>query len=174
MLKTCWVSLVFRIWMAIVVAFFTAAALADRTSALTITTAPVTFPAVVLDGTDQMLSSNSNLWRADAVGENSGWNVTVASSDFVNEDGKIISVANLEIRLQDENIIVVSGDENCPVSMQTSFFPASGTASKICSAADGEGNGVYDLLPEAQLKIPAETYSGAYSSTLTISINTGP
>jgi len=45
---------------------------------------------------------------------------------------------------------------------------------KFISAASETGDGIYDLLPEFRLTVPAETYTGNYTSTLTITINTGP
>ena len=238
-------------------------------AALTISTNPITFPAVTLDGTDQTVTGSTSAWRADATGESGGWNVTVASTGFeggeVQEvsnnatggtftltfDGqttaaiaynaaaatvepalealsnitdvtvtgsgtsgdpwvvafvdpdrqnvaemtaddtnltggtstitttveggtKTIAVSNFQIRLLDANIVLVSGDTNKPVSTQTSFTSLSGTALKIASAAVGEGDGVYDLTPDFQLTLPAETYIGSYEATVTVTTNAGP
>ena len=87
---------------------------------------------------------------------------------------KTIAVSNFQIRLQDGNIVVVSGDTNKPISTQTTFASLSGTALKIASAAVGEGDGVYDLTPDFQLTVPAETYIGRYEATVTITISAGP
>ncbi|MCH6556470.1 MAG: hypothetical protein IH797_07690 [Chloroflexi bacterium] len=89
-------------------------------------------------------------------------------------EGRTIAVANFEIRLLDANIVVVSGDTNKPVSTQTTFASLSGTALKIASAASGTGDGVYDLTPDFQLTVPAETFSGSYTATVTVAISAGP
>ena len=161
-------------WLAAAAALVAAAVLVLSAAALTITTASITFPAVTLDGTDQTVNGSTSAWRADATGESGGWNVTVASTDFDNGAGKTIAVANFEIRLLDASIVVVSGDTNGPVSAQTIFASLSGTALKIASAAVSEGDSVYDLTPDFRLTVPAETYTGSYTATVTVTTSAGP
>lgn len=161
-------------WLAAAAALVAAAILVTQAAALTITTAPITFPGVTLDGTDQTVIGSTSAWRADAIGQSGGWNVTVASTDFDNGAGKTIAVANFQIRLLDANIVWVSGDINGPVSSQTGLASLSGTALKIASAASGTGDGVYDLTPDFRLTVPAETYTGSYTATVTVAISAGP
>ncbi|MGD8814463.1 MAG: hypothetical protein PVI78_08300 [Anaerolineales bacterium] len=159
----------------IVISLMAALALAGDASALAITTSSITFPEVTLDGTDQTVVGITNAWQADATGESGGWNVSVSSTDFDNGSGKIIAVSNFEIRLLDSNIVWVTGDDiNLPVSSQTTYTALSGTALKIASAAISEGNGIYDMTPDFRLTVPAETWAGSYSATLTVSIVAGP
>jgi len=143
-------------------------------AALGITTAAISFPNVTLDGDPHTVDGSTSAWRAAAVGENGGWNVTVASTDFDNGSGKTVDVSNFEIRLLDTNIVWVSGDIDEPTSTQTTFTALSGTALKIASAAVGDGNGVYDMTPDFRLTVPAETYAGNYTATVTVSISVGP
>ena len=144
-------------------------------AALTITTAAISFPDVTLDGDPHTVNGSTSAWRADAVGETGGWNVTVSSTDFDNGSGKTIDVSNFEIRLLDASIVWVSGDDiNMPTSTQTTFTDLSGTALKIASAAVGDGNGVYDMTPDVRLTVPAETYAGNYTATVTVDISAGP
>lgn len=161
-------------WLAIAAALVAATALVTYATALTITTAAITSPNVTLDGSTQMVDGSTGAWRADAVGETGGWNVNVVSSDFSNADDKTIAVANFQVRLLDANIVVVSGDTNRPVSTQTTFATLSGAALKIASAAVGEGDGVYDLTPNFRLTVPAETFVGSYTATVTINVSVGP
>lgn len=162
------------LWVATAAALVATALLVSHAAALTITTAPITFTGVTLDGTDQMSDGSTSAWQADATGEAGGWNVTVASTEFDNGSGKTIAVANFEIRLLDANIVMVSGDINGPASTQTTFASLSGTALKIGSAAVGEGDGVYELTPDFRLMVPAETYDGSYTATVTVAISAGP
>ncbi len=141
---------------------------------LNITTAAVTVSGVTLDGTDQTVNGSTSAWRADAVGESGGWNVTVSSTDFTNAESNTIAVSNFEIRLLVANIVRISGSFDLPTSTQTSFDSLSGTARKIASAASGKGDGVYDLTPGFQLTVPAETYTGSYTATVTVAISAGP
>ena len=141
---------------------------------LTISTSPITFTGVTLNGTDQTVTGSTSAWQADASGQGGGWNVDVSSTDFDNGAGKIIAVANFEIRLLDSNIVLVSGDINKPVSAQTAFVSLSGTALKIASAAVGEGDGIYDLTPDFRLTVPGETFTGSYAAAVTVTISAGP
>ena len=167
-------KLVLRMGCALLVVLIAAVALAQPASALTVTTAPITFPDVTLGGTDQTVMGSTSAWRADANGETGGWNLTVASTDFDNGAGKTIQVSNFDIQLLDANVSVVSGDANGPVSTQNAFAPLSGTPRKVASTAVGAGDGVYDLTPDFQLRVPAETYAGNYTATVTITISVGP
>jgi hypothetical protein len=161
-------------WFAIGVAVIAAAVLVAEAAALTITTAAITFPNVTLNGGPQTVSGNTSAWRADATGETGGWKVTVASTDFGNGSGKTIAVSNFEIRLLDANIVWVSGSTNKPTSTQTDFAALSGTGLNIASAAVNNGNGVYDITPDFRLTVPAETYAGSYTATVTADISVGP
>jgi hypothetical protein len=160
--------------LAVAAALVAAAAVVLQATALTIITAPITFPDVTLNGSSQTVDGSTSAWQADAVGESGGWKVTVASTDFSNGSGKTIAVSNFEVRLLDANIVWVSGDTNGPVSTQTTFASLSGTALKIASAAVSDGNGVYDMTPDFRLTVPAETYTGSYSATVTVDISVGP
>lgn len=163
-----------RITIAAAIAVMATAFILAPVAALSITSAAISFPSVTLNGADQTVTGSTSAWRADSTGEAGGWNLTVSSGDFGNGGGKTIAVANFEIRLLDSNISLVSGDANVPTSTQTSYTALSGSATKIASAAVGEGDGVYDLTPDFRLTVPAETYTGSYSATVTIAISTGP
>ena len=150
-----------------------AAVLVAEAAALTISTAAITFPNVTLNGTPQTVDGSTSAWRADATGETGGWKVTVASTDLSSGSGKTIAVSKFQIRLLDDNIVWVSGGTK-PTSTQATFAALSGTGLKIASAAGGAGNGVYDLTPEFRLTVPAETYAGNYTATVTVDISAGP
>jgi hypothetical protein len=161
-------------WFAIGVAVIAAAVLVAEAAALTITTTAITFPNVTLNGAPQSVDGSTSAWRADATGETGGWKVTVASTDFSNGSGKTIAVSKFEIRLLDANIAWVSGDTNKPTSTQTGFAALGGTGLKIASAAVNYSNGVYDITPGFRLTVPAETYIGSYTATVTADISAGP
>jgi hypothetical protein len=160
-------------WFAIGVTVVAAAVLVAEAAALTIDAADITFPNVTLNGASQTVNGITTAWRADATGETGGWKVTVASTDFSNGSGKTIAVSNFEICLLDTKIVLVSGNTK-PTSTQTTFAALSGTSLKIASAAAGNGNGVYDMTPDFRLTVPAETYAGDYTATVTVDISVGP
>lgn len=162
------------VWLAIFIAFLAAVTLATHSFALSIATSAITFTGVTLNGFDQTVAGSTGAWRVDATGEAGGWNSTIAATDFSNGVGGTIAVSDLEFRLADANITLVSGDPTLPISTQTGYISLSGTAIKFISAASGTGDGVYDLLPELRLTVPAETYIGNYTCTITIATNSGP
>jgi hypothetical protein len=162
-------------WLAAGAALSVVALLVMEAAALTINTAAISFPDVALDGDPHTVDGSTSAWRADAAGETGGWNVTVSSTDFDNGSGKAIAASNFQIRLLDASIVWVSGDDiNMPTSTQTTFTALSGTGLKIASAAVGDGNGVYDMTPDFQLTVPAETYAGNYTATVTVDITAEP
>ena len=160
--------------LAIFVALVFASLLITRSAALSIATASITFPEVSLNGYDQTVLGTTSAWLVDATGETGGWNATVLATDFANGVGGVIHVSNLEFRLVNTNIALVSGDPTLPISTQTEFAALSGSPLKFVSAENGNSDGVYDLLPEFRLYIPAESYVGNYTTTLTITVSTGP
>ena len=163
------------VWIALLAALLATGALAMKASAFTLSTVPVAFPLTALNGTDVTATTSGGTWRADGEGNNQPWHINVSSTEFTNAESKTIAVSNFEIRLLDASIVVVSGPPNPkPVSTQTSFIALSGTDLKIASATPAGGNNVYDLTPDFRLTVPAESYSGDYSATVTITIAAGP
>ncbi|MCP4142187.1 MAG: hypothetical protein GY755_18235 [Chloroflexi bacterium] len=162
------------VWLAVFTALIFIGLLTTHSSALTILTSALSFPGVFLNGYDQSVLGVTSAWQVDATSEAGGWNAAISATEFTNGFGGVISVSNFEFRLADANISLVSGDPVLPNSTQTSYTPLSGTALKFISAASGTGDGVYDFLPEFRLTVPAETYVGSYTSTITVSVNTGP
>lgn len=161
-------------WLAAGAALSVVALLVVEAAALAVTTAVISFPNVTLDGASQTVDGSASAWRADALGEPGGWKLTVSSTDFQSGSGKTIAVANFQVRLLDANIVWVSGNPDEPTSTQTTFTALSGTALKIASAAAGQGDGVYDIAPDFRLTVPAETYAGDYTTTVTVDISAGP
>lgn len=161
------------VWLAVAAALVGAVLAVTGVAALTITTAAITFPGVTLGGSDQTVDGSTSAWRADSSQRN-GYHVTVSSTDFSNAESKTIAVSNFDIRLLDANIVWISGDAEGPVSTQTTFTALSGTPLKIGSAVASIGRGVYDLTPDFRLTVPAESYAGSYTATVTVDITSGP
>lgn len=160
---------------AVLAALLATGALALKASAITISTVPIAFPLTTLNGSDALATTSGGTWRADGEDNPAPWHVNVSSTDFTNAASKTIVVANFEIRLLDSNIVTVTGPPNPkPVSTQTTFTQLSGTELKIVTANAAQGRDQYDLTPDFRLTIPADTYSGDYTATVTITIVTGP
>jgi hypothetical protein len=160
--------------LAVAAGFLVATALVTHARALSITTASITFPEVILDGTDQHVDGSAGVWQANAEGETGGWHISIASTDLDNGEGGLIPASNLEIRLLNESILWISGDPTTPVSTQTTYVSLGGTALMIVSADIGLSDGLYSLAPDVRLTVPAQTYIGTYTATVSVDINSGP
>ncbi len=140
---------------------------------LSVTTNPVDFGTLSLTGLEQTIDTQPSPWTAaDARGTGAGWTVTVSSTDFASAGGTI-TVDNSKIRLQDSNVVTVSGNTP-PTSQVTSYQPLSGSPLAVLSAASGTGKGTYDFTPDMRQIVPADIAPGSYEAFLTVSINSGP
>ena len=162
------------VWLVINVALVIAALGITHAAALTFVTSSVIFPDVYLTGYEQTILGVTSPWQVDASETIEGWNATISATNFENGFGGVIYISNLEFRLLNERITALSGNPLLPISTQPEFVPLSETALKFVSAENGSGDGVYELIPEFRLRIPAETYVGSYISTLTVTISVGP
>ena len=136
-------------------------------------TTPVAFGALGLTGADATLNVTTAAWRAiDARGTGTGWNVSIASTDFTSTAGSI-AVANFKVRVPATSILRIAGNA-VPTSGATTYQPLGSTALKLLTAAVGAGMGTYDYLPDFQLTVPASTLAGAYTATVIVSVNSGP
>jgi len=153
--------------------------LADATvtisgGALSVTPQSIDFGTVTLDGTDQTVTDQdvTNWVAVDPTGTGSGWHVTIAATDF--SDGThTIAVSNFSVKLDDANVSTVYGN-TAPTSSITAYTALSGTAQTLLGAASDEGMGTYNFVPDFQLDVAAETYTGTYTSTVTVAIVSGP
>jgi len=140
---------------------------------LSIATNPVDFGTLSLTGLEQTIDTQPSPWTAaDARGTGAGWNVTVSSTDFSSAGGTI-TVDNSKLRLEDVNVVTVSGNTP-PTSQVTSYQPLSTSPLAVLSAASGAGKGTYDLTPDMRQIVPADASPGTYEAFLTVSINSGP
>ncbi len=145
------------------------------------TIANVTLTTTTLNGLDQTTTSasGSNSWTAaDATGSGNGWNLTIEATDFSDGGSQAIDIdagdQAFQIQLLDGNVGVTAGNTQPTSSVGTLTSMASGTPLKFLSAAAGDGMGTYTLAPNFSLMLPAELYAGTYTSTITVTIVSGP
>jgi hypothetical protein len=117
----------------------------------------------------------------DARGTGVGWNATVASTLFTNLGGKtlpatasrITGVTSLAAEgttaTNPTNAVSYTGGVEVPAAAV-----AAATGVKFFNAALDTGMGEFTVTPTVEVSIPANSYSGAYTSTLTLSSVTGP
>lgn len=137
----------------------------------------VALPAVSLNGSDAQTTSSVALTPSDGTGSGSGWNVSVTSTTFTKTGGKTLPTSASTIT--SGSVSSATGTCVLPTSSITYpvTVPAAATAPaavKVYNAAAATGTGPSNLTLGVQLAVPANTYSGSYSSTWTFTIASGP
>jgi hypothetical protein len=147
---------------------------------LSITTSATPSFSVTLDGTDKTPTYTVPTTVSDATATGNGWNLTVTSTQFTTGGGTprtlatdasaVTSVANS-----------CSGSGTCTSPSNSITYPvtvpAAGTppaAVKYYNAAANSGLGEFTNTPTVRVSVPATTYAGTYSSTLTLAAVSGP
>jgi len=133
----------------------------------------VNFPETALTGADQIISGTTASWEASsAFPPGTAWHINICGTDF--SDGQhSFQVENLEMRLLDDAITIVSGTDK-PISLFTSFTALSQADQVLLDYSGIDGQGIYTYAPEFRVRIQAETYAGNYTSTITTTFIVGP
>jgi len=133
--------------------------------------------SITLNGTNQTKTSTAlTLSVGDTRGSGAGWNVTITSTTFTTGSKSLSTAATT----------VTGVALNCPGGGCTNptnavSYPLTvpaGTvapaAVKLYDAALHTGLGTFTLTPTFSMALPANTYAGSYSSTVTFSVVSGP
>lgn len=170
----------------------------------TLTINPGTLTAVVpntltwtdtLTGLDQTAvdSADASLTVIDATGSGTGWNVAVSATQFTTGGDSPHTLSNsgtFDVNGSDSSATATSAPGNACSASSTCLVPTDSvstypvdittaasdpTAEAIYGAEANSGMGSIDLSDvDWWLSIPADTYSGSYTSTVTISVGSGP
>ena len=136
-----------------------------------------------LSGLNQVFSSPTNgVTVTDATGSGSGWNLTVSGTEFTT--GGTTPRTLPATALQVTGLTSVSAANSSgvnptnavayPLTVPLAAPPATATATKFFNSSANTGMGAFSLNSAYSLSIPANTFSGNYTSTLTISLVSGP
>lgn len=134
------------------------------------------FTAVTLNGTDQTTTDDINIDVNDSTGSGDGWKLQITSTTFASVSN---TLSNNATTIQNATSACDAG--TCtdptngigyPLTVPADTTPP--TAVSFFNAAAGTGMGDFTVTPSLQLSIPANTYAGTYTSTMTISIASGP
>ena len=155
---------------------FAAASVVLTGGTLTLTTPAVgNFGGVTLNGSAQSTTATMGTFTVtDARGTGVGWNVTVQGTQFTMA-GHTLPMNSISMPAPTvANIDSTSG--STPSITTGPYLIDNASAVKITSAAaDGTGMGSYTYTPGSlTLSIPANAYAGTYTSTVTVSVVTGP
>jgi hypothetical protein len=132
------------------------------------------FTTVVLDGTAKTTPATMGAFTVyDARGTGAGWNVTVQASQFTTGT-KTLAYGSLS--MPNQTVTKIDSTSNtAPTVVAGSYLIDSASALKISSAAVDTGMGSYSYSGgNLTLSIPANAYAGTYTSTVTVSVVTGP
>lgn len=141
----------------------------------------ITFSNLTLDGTDQTVNPTSapTIRMIDATGSNAGWNITFTATNFTSGSNTIANT-NFSFNPSGGSLTRISGQSidntNGPKEAGGGSQALSGSVKAITTNA-GYGKGKYDYTPTTgsfSLTVPATTLVGNYTSTLTITISSGP
>jgi hypothetical protein len=133
-------------------------------TSVTATDAPAV--SATLNGTDQEVSDGFDITVEDSRGTGAGWNLSIASTAFT--DGAK-SLAADAAAITDVTAACVNG-ATCtdPTSSVPYPLTLSSSADKLYSAAADTGLGKFTVTPTLRVAVPANTYAGSYTSTITI------
>jgi hypothetical protein len=147
---------------------------------LSITTAATPSFSVTLDGTDQTASYSVPTTVTDATGSGAGWNLTITSTQFTTGGGSPKTLATNASSLTGVTSSCAGGSTctnptnsvTYPVAVPAGSSPP--TAVKYFNAAVNTGAGQFTNTPSVSVSVPANSYAGSYSSTLTLAAVSGP
>jgi hypothetical protein len=142
------------------------------------TSAAPAFSANLATG-DQTPTYTLPLTATDTTGTGSGWNLTITSTQFTTGGGTPHTLATNASTITGVTSVCASGTCTNPTNAITYpiGIPAAATAPtavKLLNAAANTGLGSFTVTPTVGVFVPASTFAGSYSSTLTVSIVSGP
>jgi len=154
-----------------------AAPAADSTASVQITpneNAPLsvsitggTFVAKDYSFADQTTTGSLTLGATDERGNQGGWTVSLAATDFV-DGSRSIPVSGMNLVPGTPSRVGTVG--TAPVAHTSPVITPSTISATIWSAPAGEGDGQFSLPVEGTLTIPGGTLVGTYVSTVTVNI----
>jgi hypothetical protein len=138
--------------------------------------ATVSWPSTVLTGRDRSITTPLTLSPNDQTGSGAGWNVTATSTTFTS-GGRTLPTTAAQITAAD----VSSATGTCSLPVNQINYPVTVPASasapaavKVFDAATGTGAGPVNVVLTANLNVPGNARVGAYSSTWTLTLASGP
>ncbi len=145
--------------------------------ALTLTPpGPTSFPATALSGFDQTVNASTALSISDMTGTGAGWRVSATSTTFTS-GADTLPVAATTIT----GASAAASTGNCTMPTSTVSYPIglpagapAPAAVNIYNAAATTGQGPVDLTLDFALAVPATARTGAYTSTWTFTLSSGP
>lgn len=140
------------------------------------TAATPAFSATLNGTTDQTPTYTVPMTLTDATGGGLGWNTTINSTVFTS-GAPVHTLSTTASSITGVTESTVSGTATPPTNTITYGGPLSiptATTVKFFNAGVNTGLGVFLLTPTVQVAIPANTFAGTYTSTLTLASVSAP
>jgi len=143
------------------------------------TTAPgtVTFPELTLNGLNQTKTVAVPFELTDNTGGN-GWNIAATSTTFTSGSNTLPTTATT---VASAPTSTCASGFTCTAPTNSISYPytlpaaaTAPTATKLVNAAVGSGMGHQTITPTFSLAVPATAHAGAYTSTWTFTLSSGP
>jgi hypothetical protein len=147
-------------------------------AALSVTSSATPSFSLTLNGTDQTQTYALPFTAVDPRGTGAGWNLSITSTQFSSGAHTLPATASVISNLTSgcSSGSTCTGPTNS-VSWSGLAIPAASVAPapvKFFNAAANSGLGSVDFNMTVSVTVPANTYAGSYSSTVTLSMITGP
>jgi WxL domain surface cell wall-binding len=135
--------------------------------------------SLTLNGVDQTASYTLPVQAIDPRGTGAGWNLTVTSTQFNDGSGHTFPASASSITAASN---VCGASSTCTAATNSVSYtsltlpsgPTAPAAVKFFNAAANTGMGKVDVSATVSVAVPANAFAGTYSSTVTVSIVSGP
>lgn len=131
-----------------------------------------------MDGTDQSVAASLAITVSDTRAVGSGWNLQLSTTTFTTGSSPARTLATNALTVRSASAACSS--PGCVLPTNSVIYPASITAGtppapvKIFNAALLTGTGKVTVTLNLRVTVPATTMVGTYTSTLAVSILSGP
>ncbi len=144
------------------------------TGGLTTTSPDLTFTGVAVTGVAAHSTAMYTLDVNDLSGNNAGWKVTLAGGALTNADSTTLATTATPAASAPCTTVITGCTDLAANVSATAPFVVSPTAVALFSAAVNTGELDHNFATSMSLAIPAAVSSGAFTSTWTVSITSGP
>ncbi len=150
--------------------------IAAGTLSFAVTPAPISFSTITLNGLDQTSTGTETLDIGDNTGSGSGWNVTLSNTSFTSGT-HVLTNTDFTAALPGSPVCDVGSSCTAATWTGNVAYPYTlpGTAAtKLLSAASGTGMGNQTASISWTAAVPADAFTGTYTSTWTVTLVSGP
>jgi hypothetical protein len=135
------------------------------------------FAAVTLNGQIQTTNASMGAFTVtDATGTGNGWNVVVKANQFTTGGTTPLTIPNNSLDIALPTVTAQAGASDVSTITKASGKIDNATGVKILSATQNGGMGTYDVAASTlTLNLqPKDVKAGTYTSTLSVTVTTGP